>query len=140
MLSLHGHATLGYHGGRYQILAAVPRSKHFRGEAVESESLPFPQLRPLGEEGMMKSLAEWQPCAERALQSALAASSRVMAQSNVSALLLIIEPSRACAEPSEARASVRVRHGSRRLTVYRVKPDSHLRRLHRWPTALHLRP
>ena len=56
--------------------------------AVESEAIPFPQLRTLGEEGMMQSLAEWQPCTERALQSALAASSRVMAQSQCASLPL----------------------------------------------------
>jgi hypothetical protein len=55
---------------------------------VESEAIPFPQLRTLGKEGMMKALAEWQPCAERALQSALAASSRVMAQQQRASLPL----------------------------------------------------
>ena len=70
--------------GKRNIVAVIRSSLPFPAvstfAAVESEAIPFPQLRTLGEEGMMKFLAEWQPCAERAFQSALAASSRVMAQ------------------------------------------------------------
>jgi hypothetical protein len=72
-------------------------------------------------------------------ERALAAYFRRMAQQKRVDILLADLPSRACEETLDARDYVMVRHGTRTLAVYRVKPNG-LCRLKRWPTALDQRP
>jgi hypothetical protein len=62
-----------------------------------------------------------------------------MARQHHGAIPLHALPSRACEAALDARDDVMVRHSSRTLAVYRIKPGG-LHRLKRWPKALDQRP
>ena len=73
-------------------------------------------------------------------ERALAAYYRELARKKPASLPLDDLPSRSCAATIDERAYVIVCNGSRIRAVYRIKPDSPLRRLQCWPTELDLRP
>jgi hypothetical protein len=62
-----------------------------------------------------------------------------MARQHHGAIPLHALPSRACEAALDARDDVMVRHSSRTLAVYRIKPGG-LHRLKRWPKALDQQP
>jgi hypothetical protein len=72
-------------------------------------------------------------------ESARAAYAREMARHHQADLPLDELPSRAWEQTVKARAYVMLCNGSRTVAVYRIKPDTNLRRLRRWPKALELR-
>ena len=69
----------------------------------------------------------------------LAAYFRQMARQHHGAIPLRDLPSRACEQTLDERNYVMVRHSSRTLAVYRIKPGG-LHRLKRWPKALDQQP
>jgi hypothetical protein len=72
-------------------------------------------------------------------ERALAAYLRSLAQQQRVGILLDELPSRTCEETLKDRDYVLVRHGTRTLAVYQVRPDG-LHRLKRWPKALDRQP
>jgi hypothetical protein len=69
-------------------------------------------------------------------ERALATYLRHLARQHRTGLPLEALPTQICEATLEARDYVMVRHGSRTLAVYRVKPGGDISRLQRWPTAL----